>query len=111
MRAIKNQSPVSGCQFPASVPSSQIDRQLATGHGSLSLSLLVLLVRADHAHHAAAANDLALVTDSLDRRSYLHYRSFPPDLTTRPTASLRFFRASRPAGSAPGEPGRRSARG
>ena len=38
----------------------------------LSLTLFVLLIRADHPHHAAAADDLALVTDSLHRRSDLH---------------------------------------
>jgi hypothetical protein len=31
-----------------------------------ALSLFVLLVRADHPHHAGAAHDLALVTDALD---------------------------------------------
>jgi len=36
------------------------------------LTLFVFLVRADHAHHAAAAHDLALVTDSLHRCSDLH---------------------------------------
>ena len=35
-------------------------------HLTLSLSLLVLLVRADHAHDPTAANDLALVTNALD---------------------------------------------
>src|ERR1700741_4330141 len=38
----------------------------------LSLPLLVLLIRADHPHHAAAADDLALVTHPFDRRSDLH---------------------------------------
>jgi hypothetical protein len=33
---------------------------------SLSLPLLVLLIRADHADHAAAADDLALVANTLD---------------------------------------------
>src|SRR5215831_19879926 len=37
-----------------------------------SLPLLVPLVLADHAHDASPANDLALVTDSFDRRSDLH---------------------------------------
>jgi hypothetical protein len=32
----------------------------------LSLPLLVLLIRADHPHHAAAADDLAFVTNTLD---------------------------------------------
>src|SRR5580765_8514356 len=38
----------------------------------LSLPLLVFLVRANHPHHAAAPDDLALVADSLHRRSYFH---------------------------------------
>jgi hypothetical protein len=38
----------------------------------LSLTLLVFLIRADHPHHPAAADDLALVANSLDRSSYLH---------------------------------------
>src|SRR5437016_869456 len=32
----------------------------------------MLLIRADHPHHAAAADDLALVTNPFDRRSYFH---------------------------------------
>jgi len=32
----------------------------------------MFLIRADHPHHTAAADDLALVADSLDWRSYLH---------------------------------------
>ena len=39
---------------------------------TLPLPLLVLLVRADHPHHAAATDDLALVANPLDRRSDLH---------------------------------------
>src|SRR5262249_18827988 len=38
----------------------------------LPFPLLVFLFRADPAPHAAAADDLALVTDSLARRSALH---------------------------------------
>jgi len=38
----------------------------------LSLSLLVLGVRADDADDAAPAHHLALVANSLNRRSYLH---------------------------------------
>src|SRR5215813_2174690 len=57
---------------------------------SLSLTLLVLLVRADHAHHAAAADDLALVTDSLDRRSYLHsFWTILPRVTSLGLSSSR----------------------
>src|SRR5438445_5078286 len=40
----------------------------------LSLPLLVLLVRADDAHHALAAHHLALDTDFPDRRPHLHVR-------------------------------------
>src|SRR6266404_4049674 len=54
----------------------------------LSLPLLVLLVRANHAHDAAAPDDFALVADSFYRRSYFHnlptlssYETFP---TIRP---------------------------
>src|SRR5258706_2573752 len=39
---------------------------------SLALPLLVLLVRANHTHDAAAPDDFALVADSLHRRSYFH---------------------------------------
>src|SRR3990172_6929684 len=46
-----------------------------TRHGLLPLSLLVLLVWADHAHHAMPAHDLALVTDPLHRRPHLHNAS------------------------------------
>ena len=38
----------------------------------LSLPLLVFLVRANHAHDAAAPDDLALVANPLDRSSYFH---------------------------------------
>jgi hypothetical protein len=33
---------------------------------SLALALLVLLVRADHANHAAPADDLAFIANALD---------------------------------------------
>jgi len=36
------------------------------------LPLFVLLIRADHPHHAAAPDDLALVANPLDRRSDFH---------------------------------------
>jgi hypothetical protein len=35
-------------------------------HDCLSLPLFVFLVRTDHANHAAAANDLALIANALD---------------------------------------------
>jgi hypothetical protein len=38
----------------------------------LTLSLLVLLIRADHPHHAAAPDDLALVANPPNRCSHLH---------------------------------------
>src|SRR5438552_3126478 len=44
----------------------------------LPLPLLVFCVRADHAHHAAAAHELELVTNFFDRCSDLH--SFAPGL-------------------------------
>src|SRR5919202_4545793 len=37
-----------------------------------ALPLLVARVRADHEHPPVAADDLALLTHRLDRRSYLH---------------------------------------
>src|SRR5579862_6921285 len=49
---------------------------------ALSLPLLVLLIGTDHPHHAVAADDLALVTNPFDRRSYLHryfLSTFNPD--------------------------------
>jgi len=36
------------------------------------LSLLVFLIRADHPHHAAAPDDLALVANPFHRRSHFH---------------------------------------
>src|SRR6476469_7886619 len=106
---------------------------------SLPLSLLVLLVRADHPDHALAANDLALVTNALDGRSYLH-RLFPrcisgrtkvrpyvpgptaspaelkfgltyPALGTTTTTSRRSGRGSNPPASASAAPGRPPAPG
>src|SRR5215831_7644454 len=72
----------------------------------LTLTLLVLLIRANHAHHAAAAHDLALVTNSLYRCPNFHVRplaivppaarfdrgrchalSTPPTLDRRPPAA------------------------
>src|SRR2546426_5835627 len=38
----------------------------------LSLPLFMFRIRADHPHHAAAADDLALVANPFDRRSHLH---------------------------------------
>src|SRR5579862_9320791 len=40
--------------------------------GGSALALLVPGVLADHHHHAVAADDLALLADCLDARSYLH---------------------------------------
>src|SRR5229473_2328527 len=40
---------------------------------SLSLALLVLRVAADHSHHAAPMNDLALVANLSDRRPNFHF--------------------------------------
>src|SRR5437660_12607697 len=42
-----------------------------------SLSLFVLLIRTDDPHHAAAADDLALVADSLHRCSNFHHDLTP----------------------------------
>src|SRR5829696_1329051 len=53
----------------------------------LPLTLLVTRVRADHQHAAVPADDLALLTHRLDRRSYLHgpFRClFSPDRLWRP---------------------------
>src|SRR3954469_2772244 len=44
----------------------------AMGRCSLALPLLVSGVLADHQHPPMAADDLALLTHRLDRRSYLH---------------------------------------
>src|SRR5688572_14542264 len=60
----------------------------------LPLPLLVLRVRADHTDDATSPHNLALVTDPLDRRSYLHVR--PSSLSGR---------ASDPAASAQRPPG------
>src|SRR5712692_10378743 len=49
---------------------------------SLSLALLVLRVAADHSHHAAPMNDLALIANLSDRRPNFHFtapfRAAPP---------------------------------
>jgi hypothetical protein len=37
-----------------------------------ALALLVPRIRADDVHHAAAAHDLAVLADLLDRRTYFH---------------------------------------
>jgi hypothetical protein len=44
----------------------------ASSDATSTLTLLVLRVDADHAHNTLAADDLALVTDLLHRRPYLH---------------------------------------
>jgi hypothetical protein len=41
-----------------------------------ALTLLVFRILANHPHHPAAVDDLALVTDFLHRCSYLHKPSF-----------------------------------
>jgi hypothetical protein len=40
--------------------------------GELALALLVFGVLADHTHHPTAVDDLALVTNLLNRRTNLH---------------------------------------
>src|SRR5262245_48412438 len=46
----------------------------ATRLGSLALALLVTGLAADHAHHALAAHDLAVLANPTDGRSDLHGR-------------------------------------
>src|SRR3954467_5399308 len=58
----------------------------------LSLPLLVFLVRANHAHDAAAPDDFALVADSLDRSSYLHCNL---NLTASPRSAPARHRSAR----------------
>ena len=66
------------------------DRRLQYVPWSLSLPLLVLLVRADHPHHAAAADDLALVANPLHRCSDLHRRlRSAVQLLDRPGPAMR----------------------
>src|SRR3954470_22704033 len=65
MRAINSLNP---CQLSALSSRLSASQQRSAS----ALPLLVLLVRADHAHHAAAADHLALVTNPFDRRSHLH---------------------------------------
>jgi hypothetical protein len=38
-----------------------------------TLTLLVTLVRTNNVDHAAAAHDLAVLADLLDRRTYFHF--------------------------------------
>jgi hypothetical protein len=46
----------------------------------LALSLFVLRIRADHAHHAFAVNDLAVVAHLFNGSPYFHNRPpFPPE--------------------------------
>src|SRR5437868_3831152 len=92
----------------------------------LSLPLLVLLIRANDAHDAAAPDDLALVANSLDRCSHLHRCSYPQSTQQPPraqkinslcrlgdlasiviTASPRSVRARRRPARAPRAPDRR----
>ncbi len=55
----------------------------------------MLLIRADHAHHAAAAHDLALVTDSFHRRSDFHsFSHFALGPTPAPASPRSFARAA-----------------
>src|SRR5215204_3138216 len=60
------------------------NREQRTQKHELALPLLVFGVGTNHAHDAASAHDLALVTNPLDRSSYLH--SF---FTTRPRVRSR----------------------
>jgi hypothetical protein len=53
----------------------------------LALALLVFRIDANHAHHAFAVDDLALVTDFLYRRSYFH----KPALSCRLSAVSKNF--------------------
>jgi hypothetical protein len=59
---------------------------LANSSSALTLALLVALVAADHVHHAAAADDLAVLADLLDGRTDLH---FMPSSRAQPPEPLR----------------------
>src|SRR5581483_9662573 len=48
------------------------DRRQLNADGRSPLPLLVTRVRADHAHHTIAADDLAVATDLLDRCQHFH---------------------------------------
>src|SRR5687767_15975328 len=73
---------------PRSRSNLNTNREVRTPKRELPLSLFVLRIRADHAHDAAPAHDLALVANLLHRRSYLH-KSFYSFLTTRPRVRSR----------------------
>jgi len=45
-----------------------------------TLALLMALIRADHAHHTLAADDLAVAADFLDRSRNSHFILLKPDL-------------------------------
>jgi hypothetical protein len=64
----------------------------------LPLPLLVFLVRADHPHHATAADDLALVANPFDRRSDFHHYSVSsnakPAKSTKQTLPGQVFLAA-----------------
>jgi hypothetical protein len=76
----------------------------------LSLTLFVLLVGADHPDHAGAADNLALVANFLDGRSYFHRSlrplrgsSQPPKTISSKPAASRQFQTAKTASSKPDE--------
>ena len=62
----------------------------------LALALLMLRVLADHPHHTAAMDDLALVTNLLYRCTYLH-NDKPLNLSTRKLGAPSRTRLYQPA--------------
>jgi hypothetical protein len=63
----------------------------------------MLLVFANHPYHTAAMDDLALVTNLLDRRTYLHFEQ-PPFHSTTSRMLATAIGAMTPPGGNPEEP-------
>src|SRR5215831_20471881 len=61
-----------GRSTPAMRAMFLLNQPLAASRQPLALPLLVFRIDADHAHHPAAVDDLALVTNLLYRCPYLH---------------------------------------
>jgi hypothetical protein len=65
--AISYQLPAASYQLPAQPFQLEAGSwKLEAGSWKLTLSLFMFLIRADHAHHATTAHDLALIANPFD---------------------------------------------
>src|SRR5437868_2038530 len=62
---------------------------------SLTLTLFVFRVLADHPHYSLAVDDLALITNFLDRCSYLHNPVLSSQLPVLSNCNCVFFQILR----------------